>query len=107
MGAVPLQNEPPMTRPQIRLTGHIDVPAPRREAVAAALPQHILRTRQEPGCLSFDVTPDPTVAGRYHVTELFVDQAAFDAHQHRTQASDWAKVTAGIARHYHISEVSA
>ncbi|MBO9396048.1 antibiotic biosynthesis monooxygenase [Shimia sp. R9_2] len=91
----------------IRLTGHIDVPSNRQEAVAAALPTHIALTRAEPSCLSFDVTQDPAIAARYTVSELFVDQAAFDAHQARTSASDWATVTAGIPRHYQISEVPA
>ncbi|MBO9400814.1 antibiotic biosynthesis monooxygenase [Shimia sp. R9_3] len=91
----------------IRLTGHIDVPSERQEAVAAALPAHIALTRAEPGCLSFDVTQDPANAGRYNFSELFVDQAAFDAHQARASASDWAAVTAGIPRHYQITEVPA
>ncbi|WP_422049648.1 putative quinol monooxygenase [Shimia sp.] len=96
-----------MTAPMIRLTGHIDVPSDRREAVAAALPVHITLTRAEPGCLSFDVTQDPVIAGRYNVSELFVDQASFGAHQARASASDWATVTAGIPRHYQITEVPA
>ncbi|MBO9405896.1 antibiotic biosynthesis monooxygenase [Shimia sp. R9_1] len=91
----------------IRLTGHIDVPSDRQEAVAAALPAHIALTRAEPGCLSFEVTQDPAIAGRYTVLELFVDKAAFDAHQARASASDWATVTAGIPRHYQITEVPA
>ena len=96
-----------MTAPQIRLTGHIDVPSDRQKAVAAALPAHIALTRAEPGCLSFEVTPDPAISGRYLVAELFTDQAAFEAHQTRASASDWATVTAGIPRHYQITEVPA
>ncbi len=88
----------------IRLTGHIDVPPDRRAAVAAALPDHIRLTRAEPGCLSFEVTPDPETAGRFIVRETFRDRAAFDAHQARMRGSDWAVVTAGIPRHYRIEE---
>ncbi|WP_095589766.1 putative quinol monooxygenase [Actibacterium ureilyticum] len=95
-----------MTGPRIRLTGHIDVPADRRAAVMAALPDHIRLTRAEPGCLAFDVTPDPSVPGRLLVSELFTDQTAFDAHQARAGASDWAQVTAGIPRHYSIDHVT-
>ena len=43
----------------IELTGYIDVPEGRREAIAAALPLHIELTRAEMGCVRFDVTPDP------------------------------------------------
>ncbi|HHC29105.1 MAG TPA: antibiotic biosynthesis monooxygenase, partial [Rhodobacterales bacterium] len=59
----------------------------------------------EPGCLSFEVTPDPAVEGRWQVAEVFVDQAAFDAHQARAAASDWAAVSAEIPRRYTIEEI--
>ncbi|WP_299653560.1 putative quinol monooxygenase [uncultured Tateyamaria sp.] len=69
--------------------------------VRAALPQHVQLTRAEPGCIRFDVTPtdDPLV---WTVSEEFTDPAAFDAHQTRAGASDWARATAGIARDYTI-----
>ncbi len=93
------------TNPRISLTGHIDVPMDRLDAVTAALPAHIALTRAEPGCLSFDVTPDPDVAGRFNVTECFVSRCAFEAHQTRMKSSLWAKVTAGIPRQYQITEI--
>jgi quinol monooxygenase YgiN len=75
-------------------------------AVAMALPDHIRLTRAEAGCISFDVTPttDPFI---WQVSETFVDRAAFDAHQTRTAASDWATLTAGITRDYTISDEGA
>ncbi|HLP68501.1 MAG TPA: putative quinol monooxygenase [Rhizobium sp.] len=91
-----------MTNKRIYLDGHIDVPSDRREAVMAALPQHIALTRAEPGCLKFEVTVSESVAGRLDVSEVFVDQTAFDGHQTRTRASDWFKVTEGIQRHFTI-----
>ncbi len=94
-----------MTQPRIRLTGHIDVPADRLAAVTDALPTHIKLTRAEPGCLSFEVTPDPAIRGRFNVAELFEDRAAFDAHQTRANASDWATITNGIPRSYEIKEI--
>ena len=89
----------------ISLTGYIDVPADRLRAVTAALPAHVALTRAESGCLSFDVTPDPTHPGRFTVAERFTDRAAFDAHQARAGASPWAEVTAGIARAYQVEEI--
>ena len=89
----------------IRLRGHIDVPPHRRAAVAAALPEHVRLTRAEPGCLSFEVTPDPNIPGRYNVRESFRSRADFEAHQARTRRSRWATVTAGIPRHYRIEEL--
>lgn len=92
--------------PQIRLTGHIDVPEDRLNPITAALPEHIRLTRAEPGCISFEVTPDPSVPGRFSVAELFASREDFDAHQARIKGSEWGKVSAGIPRSYEITEVS-
>lgn len=91
-----------MTDIKVYLDGHIDVPQEWLEAVSAALPTHIALTRAEAGCLSFNVTPCAEVAGRFLVSEVFANQAAFDAHQARTKASDWFQVTVGIPRDYKI-----
>ncbi len=87
---------------KVYLDGHIDVPAERLAAVEGALPAHIALTRAEAGCISFEVVASATVEGRFMVTEVFVDQAAFEAHQQRTKSSDWFKVTEGIPRAYSI-----
>ena len=91
-----------MTAGRVYLDGYLELPAARRAAVLAALPAHIALTRAEPGCLSFDVVPDPDNAERLLVAEIFTDQAAFDAHQARARTSAWADVTAGLPRHYRI-----
>ena len=94
-----------MTKPkQIQLVGHIDVPQNRLDEITAALPEHIRLTRLEPGCVSFNVTPDPDYAGRFNVAEVFANRADFDQHQSRTKASEWARITQGIARSYTITE---
>jgi quinol monooxygenase YgiN len=85
------------------LTGHLRCDTAEQAAqVTLALPEHIRLTRAEPGCISFDVTPtdDPLV---WAVDEEFTDAAAFDAHQTRTRASDWAKASAGIPRDFHVT----
>ena len=67
-----------------------------------------LRTRRRalPGCLHFTVTPtgDPLV---WSVHERFVDQAAFDLHQARVQASEWGRATAGIERDYVVTTIAS
>ncbi|MGJ8528208.1 putative quinol monooxygenase [Maritalea sp.] len=88
----------------IYLNGHIDVPLDRVAAVEAALPKHIELTLAEPGCISFVVVPSTQIDGRFKVAELFVDRAAFEAHQERTKASAWHKITDGIPREYTIRE---
>jgi quinol monooxygenase YgiN len=69
--------------------------------VFKALDEHIRLTREEQGCISFEVTPtdDPLI---WAVAEEFTDPAAFEAHQTRAGASDWARLTAGIERDYTI-----
>lgn len=74
--------------------------------VIAALPAHVRLTRAEPGCLQFDVQQDPNDPTRFLVSELFIDRTAFEAHQQRAGTSSWAEITAGMARHYTVSEES-
>ena len=91
----------------IHLTGRLICAShAQARAVMMGLPEHIRLTRAEAGCLSFDVTPtdDPLV---WQVEERFADRAAFEAHQARTGASDWAVQTAGIPRDYTITEDDA
>ena len=95
-----------MMSPQIKLVGYLDVPSDRWDNILEALDIHIDKTRTEAGCISFNVTPCPDVPFRLLVFELFRDQAAFDAHQKRATNSSWAEISAGIPRHYKISEVT-
>lgn len=93
-----------MTIPQtVYLNGHIDVPDDRIDTIKAAVVDHIALTRAEAGCISFEVTPCDTGNGRFLVSEAFVDQAAFDAHQVRAKASPWATISEGIPRDYKIT----
>ncbi|MFM2581238.1 putative quinol monooxygenase [Vibrio fortis] len=87
---------------KIVLTGHIEVPTDDLEAVLTALPIHKALTHQEPGCLIFEVTPDPHIPNRFSVYEEFVDQQAFDTHQQRVKSSEWGKLTHRVERHYQI-----
>ena len=92
-----------MTDKTVTLQGTLLVPADARDAVRAALPDHIRLTRAEPGCLQFDVDEDPARPGVFHVSERFRDTAAFEAHQTRAQASEWARVTEGMTRDYRVT----
>ena len=87
---------------RVFLDGYMEVPPERVADVTRALPDHIALTRAEPGCLAFDVSVSPSDPGRFLVSEIFADRAAFDAHQARAKASAWAEVTAGLPRHYTI-----
>lgn len=67
------------------------------------LPQHVKLTREEPGCEHFSVeqTQNPSVL---KVSEKFTSQAAFEAHQARSQHSEWGRNTAVIARAYAVKD---
>lgn len=83
-----------------RLEGHIDVPAGRVAQVNAALKEHIRLTREEEGCIFFNVDACEKVVGRFLVSEAFVDEGAFKFHQERAGASSWAEESAGVPRDY-------
>jgi quinol monooxygenase YgiN len=74
-------------------------------AVRRHLPEHVALTLAEPGCLRFAVEPteDPLI---WTVSELFVDRAAFEAHQARVRSSRWFEVTSGIERDYAVTTVT-
>ena len=63
------------------------------------LPDHVLASRAEPGCLRFDLaqSDDPLV---WTLAEVFADEAAFAAHQARTAASDWGRASTAIRRDF-------
>ncbi|MFJ4161052.1 GNAT family N-acetyltransferase [Microbacterium testaceum] len=88
--------------PEVTLRGELRcADAAEADRVRAHLDEHLALTRAEPGCLSFDVTPSET-DGVWIVSERFVDEAAFDAHQRRVATSTWGRETAGIQRSYVI-----
>tara|TARA_R110002110_G_scaffold71258_1_gene190591 strand:+ start:880 stop:1158 length:279 start_codon:yes stop_codon:yes gene_type:complete len=89
---------------QIILKGHIIVPDGDLPAVSAALVEHIRLTREEPGCLCFEVNVDQDNPNRYNVYEEFQDRSTFEQHQQRVAASDWGAVTQNVSRHYEIEE---
>ena len=89
-------------RGDVRLSGEL-VCANGDEAarVERLLPEHIVLTRAEDGCLSFEVARiDGALVWR--VEEQFRDAAAFRLHQRRAAESTWGIETAGIERHYTI-----
>lgn len=88
----------------IKLTGRLICRNTEETAlVRRYLPEHIRLTKEEPGCLSFEVkeTADPLI---WSVEERFTSQQTFDMHQTRTKASAWGQKTVAIAREYAIVE---
>ncbi len=86
------------------LSGHFDVQLNELEQIRDALALHIELTRQEPGCIIFEVDEDLSHPGRFTVYEAFVDQEAFDLHQERSKASEWGTISENFERHFTMSE---
>lgn len=89
---------------KIVLQGHIVVPDIDLAAVMAELPTHIQLTRQEEGCLRFNVTQNSGAENVFLVSEEFIDRVAFEAHQQRVKSSDWGRVASNVERHYQVTE---
>lgn len=67
------------------------------------LDNHIQLTRQEHGCLQFEVTQSRLNPCRFEVCETFRDPTAFAAHQARVKASHWGEITVNVERHYTVT----
>ncbi|WP_394182080.1 putative quinol monooxygenase [Yoonia maritima] len=85
----------------VRLTGTIVIPADQLEDLVPLLEEHIVLTRQEPGCLHFDVTQDAETPELFHVSELFTCEDAFAAHQKNGAARRWGPASANLSRDFH------
>ena len=70
------------------------------------LNEHIELTRQEDGCLIFDVIQDADNLNKFTVYEEFINQQAFELHQVRVNKSKWGSVSKNVERHYEITIIS-
>ena len=86
------------------LKGHIVVSGTDLAKVVAELPTHIALTRNEDGCLFFEVTQSSYTPNVFYVYEEFTDRVAFDAHQQRVKSSAWGKAATNVQRHYQVTE---
>jgi quinol monooxygenase YgiN len=89
----------------IRLRGHLICMTTEEAAtVRWHLADHVRLSRQEPGCISFNVEPtdDPM---KWEVDEAFTTRETFDGHQLRTRESEWFKATRSILRDFRVEEL--
>lgn len=91
---------------KIILEGYILVRNGDLNAVTEALACHIKLTRQEEGCLLFEVGQDSGDKNRFNAHEVFSNQTAFEFHQARVRHSAWGAITKDVERHYQVSEQS-
>lgn len=88
--------------PKVILKGFILVPDDDLAMIQKELENHKHLTRNEPGCLVFEVNQDSKNPNRFDVYEEFIDKAAFEAHQTRVKNAYWGQITKHIKRHYDI-----
>ena len=89
---------------KVILAGRIIVPDGDLKGVIDALPTHIDLSRQEKGCLKFEVIQSAEHENIFDVYEEFVDKAAFQCHQERVRDSAWGRISVNAERHYQIRE---
>ncbi len=87
----------------VTLRGHIIVSDADLDVVKVALITHIDLTRQEEGCITFEVTQDSNNANRFDVYEEFTDKESFEKHQERVRNSEWGVTTVNVERFYKIT----
>lgn len=88
---------------KVILQGYILVSESELRVVKQELVTHSELTKQEPGCIKFDVTQDKSNPNKFHVYEEFTNQDAFTHHQDRVKNSYWGIVTKNVSRHYQIN----
>ena len=76
------------------------------EAVKRELESHIRLTRQEDGCIVFDVSQDSENKNRFNVYEEFSSQEAFELHQQRAGSTEWGKVSSKLEKHYKTTNLT-
>lgn len=89
---------------EVTLKGYILVSKDELTLVKHALGRHTQLTREEPGCIVFEVTQHHENPCRFDVYEVFKNKDAFLQHQARVQSSDWSRLTANVERHYEVFE---
>lgn len=91
----------------IGLTGHLFCSdAAQMMTALSLLPDHVRSSREEPGCLHFDLTQDRDDPSIWHLSELFADADALAAHADRSRTSPWGRDGAAIGRDIHRHEVT-
>jgi quinol monooxygenase YgiN len=59
---------------------HIDVPPPNKDACIAAVEAHVAASRNDPGCVRYEVFQQADRPNHFSAVHAWADRAAFDAH---------------------------
>ncbi|WP_417243736.1 putative quinol monooxygenase [Celeribacter sp.] len=85
---------------KVLLTGTLTCTPDEVDDVLSVMADHIRKSRAEAGCLQFELWQDELTPTDFHVSEVFLSEAAFATHQDRTQGSDWGRITRDMTRNF-------
>ncbi len=71
-------------------------PEMREKFLAAALEDSTCSVRDEPGCLRFDVLQDNTDPNKFFFYEVYLDEAAVEAHRAAPHYARWRAAAAEV-----------
>ena len=71
------------------IIGTIRLPAEKLAEARPAMQRMISGSRTEPGCIDYSYAQDVLDSGLIHVTEVWSDRAALDAHFRSPHIADW------------------
>ncbi|MGX5839723.1 putative quinol monooxygenase [Mesorhizobium sp. ArgA1] len=78
------------------IIGTIRLPPERLDEARPAMQRMISGSRAEPGCLDYSYAQDVLDAGLIHVTEVWSDREALDAHFRSPHIADWRENWAAL-----------
>ena len=73
----------------IVLIGHFRLPAEKVRAAREPIARIVAASRAEAGCVKYAYAEDPDDAGLFHVSEVWMDKAALDAHFAGAPMKQW------------------
>lgn len=86
------------------IRGYIDFPSDQFAKLKSDWETHVDLSRQEEGCISFEYTYDAQRTGRVHISEIYTDEAAFEAHKARAMQAGWVELSKDAERHFEMSD---
>jgi quinol monooxygenase YgiN len=74
------------------------------DRVSHLLPEHVRLTREEMGCLSYEVYRSMADPVCFAVRAVYRDRDSLAAHQVRAGDTDWGRATKGATRDFRLTE---
>lgn len=83
----------------ILIAGTVRFPAEHMPAARPVMARMVTATRAEDGCIQYAFAEDVLEPGLIHISELWRDAAALDAHRETPHMAAWRAEAAGLGSH--------